>query len=147
MSQIFSIIGIALGIVGISVVYISSRIDKRQKELIKKLKKRIERKNSIIETLEQENEFLKHQAKYNSDWLNHIPEKRECSPNELLKQAVMEANVSEKIKEQEMQRYENSEQSTQHKLAVDLPLGYENENNETINNTKFTDENDSEVIE
>ena len=112
MPQIFSILGVALGIIGLLVVFISSKIDKRQREEIKKLRRRIKRKDSLIATLEQENEFLKHQNGYKNEWLQTLATREDITPDERLHQAVIDANVPDSIKESEMEKYENAKSDT-----------------------------------
>ena len=90
MEHILSIISIILAIVGIAVVVISFKLEKANKEKIKKYQKAIKRRDERIKGLEEENTFLKHQSGYHTDWLKNLCESDKANPQEKLHEALNE---------------------------------------------------------
>lgn len=82
---VVNILCIALGVVGVFSTIFSLYADKERKEKVKRLGDIIQRKSNTIDSLEQENTFLKTMVGNHKEWLDTLinTPKKEL-PNELL---------------------------------------------------------------
>lgn len=72
MNSALSALCIALGIVGIFSIIFSLFADKRRKEKLKKMKDVIQRKVNTIDSLQQENAFLRYAVEQHEEWFNEL---------------------------------------------------------------------------
>lgn len=74
MNTALSILCIALGVVGIFSITFSLFADKRRKEKLKKMKDVIQRKVKTIDSLQQENAFLRYAVEQHKEWFDELIE-------------------------------------------------------------------------